>query len=123
MTTINPETLLIEGLEHRTFTAEQFARIEPPACPVCGATVEIDRIDVTFNAEEEARQGRNYIPGMWRCPHNCNPRTGQRMHYSQSVSSGIGSGYSLECSCGFSQQGLTGDELAALRQEHAPPAR
>jgi hypothetical protein len=74
---IDPETLMISGGD-RVFTAGQFALLVPPPCPVCGATVDVDRIDVTLNAEEEARRGRSYIIGRWECPHHCDPRTGQR---------------------------------------------
>jgi hypothetical protein len=116
---INPETFMIDGLERRTFTAGEFARIEPPSCPVCGAKVSIDRIDVTFNAEEEARTGRSYIAGRWECPHDCDPRTGQRMHYSQSFETGMGwEGVKCMCSCGDETVTITTAESDAWRAVH-----
>jgi hypothetical protein len=118
--TANPQTFGIDGLTRRVFTAGEFARIDPPRCPVCGAKVTIERIDITANEEDEARNGRTYIAGMWECPHGCDPRTGERRHYEQKVSSGI-DGLALECSCGFSQAYLTGTDLAALAAEHCPP--
>src|SRR5437763_1889593 len=45
--------------------------------------VLIDRIDVTLNEAAEILHGRSYVAGRWECPHHCNPRTGQRMHYGQ----------------------------------------
>lgn len=120
--TINPETLLLDGLEDRPLTADEFAQIRPPACPVCGTTVTIDRIDITLNAEELARQGRTYIAGRWECPRGCNPRTGQRMHYSQSASRSMGApGVTLTCSCGDETVALDQAEMDAWRAEHRAP--
>jgi hypothetical protein len=115
--TADPETLDIPELAHRSFTAGEFAAIEPPACPVCGAKVTIQRIEVTLNAEDEAANGRSYIAGMWECPRGCDPRTGRRRHFSQSFGLGL-SGHFFECSCGMKETDLTGAELVALREEH-----
>ncbi len=115
--TINLQTLMIDGLERRSFTAAEFAEIKPPACPVCGAEVTIQRIDVTLNAEDEAARGRTYIAGMWACPRDCNPRTGQRRHFSQSVGRDM-TGAFFECSCGVKETGLTSAEVETLRVEH-----
>jgi hypothetical protein len=120
--TVNPETLLIDGLERRTFTAAEFARTVPPDCPVCGAQVTIDRIDVTLNEEDHRQRGRSYIAGMWECPHHCDPRTGQRMHYSQSYESGVAQdGMTCVCSCGDEQVTVTADEFIAWKQVHHRP--
>jgi hypothetical protein len=118
--TINPETLLIDGLERRAFTADEFARIAPPSCPVCGAQVTIDRIDVTLNEEDHRQHGRSYIAGMWECPRHCNPRTGQRMHLSQQAYYHPG-GNRVACSCGDEQTGLATEDFIAWKQVHHHP--
>ena len=119
---INPETLMIDGLPSGVLTADQFSRLVPPPCPVCGAAVRIDRIDVTFNAEEEARRGRSYIAGRWECPHDCDPRTGQRRHYSQSYDCAMGEDWlTCKCSCGDETIVAGNEEHAAWRAVHHPP--
>ena len=122
--TISPKTLLIEGLPSGALTADQFGQLIPPPCPVCGATVRIDRIDVTLNAEEEARRGRSYIAGRWECPHDCDPRAGQRRHYGQSYGRGVGDpGVTCKCSCGDETIAVSQEEHDAWRAVHHPPLR
>lgn len=124
MITINPETLLLSGLPGNTLTADEFAQLEPPPCPVCGAAVQIDRVDVTFNEDDLRANGRTYIAGMWHCPRGCNPRTGQRMHYSQSAELSIGDpGIRARCSCGDEAVLLSQAEEDAWRAIHRPPQR
>jgi len=63
--------------------------------------VLIDRIDVTLNEAAEVLHGRSYVAGRWECPHHCNPRTGQRMHYGQEFRTGASlAGTECACSCG-----------------------
>lgn len=110
---------MIEGSGQETFTAEEFARIVPPACPVCGATVSVNRIDVTLNAEEEALRGRTYMMGRWNCPHGCDPRTGTRRHYGQSCKTDAGRDVT-ECTCTCGDVTLVQNmaEFAAWHDEH-----
>lgn len=115
---IDPATLMIDGVEGRTFTADEFAALVPPDCPVCGTQVRIDQINVTFSAEEEAAHGRSYIAGMWDCPHGCNPRTGERMHFGQSFESRRGvPGVTCTCTCGDTTVVLSEAEGQAWRAE------
>lgn len=111
----------MSDLDHRTFTAEEFARIERPPCPVCGAPAEIQRLDVTANAGEEARQGRSYIAGMPECPHGCDPLTGERRHDSHTIRAHRDGGYTLECSCGGTAECPTFADLAAAARAHQMP--
>jgi hypothetical protein len=112
---------MIDELNHRAFTAGEFAAIEQPPCPVCGTPVEIERLDVTMNAEDERLNGRSCIAGMWSCPRDCDPRTGERRHYSQQFAAGP-DGMSFECSCGVKGEFLTGPELAAMLEQHKAPS-
>lgn len=41
-----------------------------PPCPVCGATIVQEIIDVS------TWDGPAYIEGRWECPNDCNPRDG-----------------------------------------------
>lgn len=114
--TVDPATHQIPELAARLFTAAEFALIKPPDCPVCGAPVTIQRIDVTWNAEEEALHGRTYIAGMWECPNYCNPVTGQRWHDWTIVSGRDGARF--RCLCGTDEE-VTADranEMMALHQ-------
>lgn len=119
---IDPETLLLTGYDHqRRFSAAEFAELEAPRCTVCGAKVSIQQIDVTFNEADERANGRTYIPGMWHCPHGCNPRTGQRLHGDWEVSRSMGEDWvRFRCNCGADEYTLTNEELAALRDAHVP---
>ena len=99
--TINPETHLIEGVTRDPLTGPQFAALQPPDCPVCHAMVNMDRIDVTPDADYHARYGNCYIVGLWTCPHGCDPRTGERMHYGQTYETSKSRiGTLARCSCG-----------------------
>lgn len=117
--TINPETLFLDGAPDGLLTGGQFAELAPPACPVCGAAVEVDRLDATPNEEYEAAHGRGYLVGMWHCPHDCNPRTGQRVHYGQQYSTGPGdAGTTCSCTCGDTTVVLSRAEWAAWQAVH-----
>jgi hypothetical protein len=116
---INPQTAQIDGLPAGGMTADEFARLVPPSCPVCGAQVVVDRVDITWDAEEEARLGRQYIAGRWECPHGCNPLTGQRRHYGQSYRTGKGfEGTECTCTCGDVTIILTKAEADAWQEVH-----
>jgi hypothetical protein len=80
-------------------TAVEFDRIEPQPCPVCGATVDVEQVDVTPNAEYHAKHGRCYVAGPWSCPHGCNPETQQRYHGGYRVESDDET-TRLVCTCG-----------------------
>lgn len=101
-----------------TFSAEEFARLEHPPCPVCGTSVEFARIDVTLNREQELREGRRYIVGPWCCPHGCNPITGERMH-SQSFGVEDGDAW-FKCMCGTEEHGVSPERMAELHAAHRP---
>jgi len=116
---IDPESLQLTGAERRGFTAGEFAAMEPPPCPVCGTPVIIDRIDVTENAEDEAANGRTYVPGMWRCPHDCDPRAGQRVHLNCTYGFDAGGAW-FECSCGETGSGLRGEDFKSALAIHRP---
>lgn len=54
------------------FTLAEFHRQEWPACPVCGTTVDVTPVPTpTLNDRDQ------YIPGRWRCPRGCDPRTAE----------------------------------------------
>lgn len=119
---IDPRTAQIGGLPAGAMTASEFAHLVPPDCPVCGAQVTIDRIDVTFSAEEEAKRGRQYIAGLWECPHGCDPLTGQRVHYSQSYRTGMSfEGTECTCTCGDVTVVLIKAEADAWQAVHRRP--
>jgi hypothetical protein len=117
--TINPETLLLDGAPRDLLTAGEFAELAPPACPVCATTVEVQRLDATPNADYEAEHGRGYLVGMWSCPHGCDPRTGQRMHYGQEYGTSPGAeGATCACTCGDTTVVLGHAEAAAWQAVH-----
>jgi len=107
---------------NRTFTAEQWAALTMPACPVCGATVRVDRIDVTANEADLAAGGRTYMAGLWECPHGCDPVAMTRRHYGQSArTSPAFDGIELSCTCGDTTAAGTAAEAAAWLDAHLPP--
>jgi hypothetical protein len=118
--TIDPESHLLGGYDpRRAFSAAEFAASfsEPPACPVCGTPVSIDRIDVTLNREDEIAHGRSYIPGRWECSRGCNPVTGERYHGGWQIASST-AGWRYTCSCGADIEGTDSAELTRTHQEH-----
>jgi hypothetical protein len=110
-------------LSGRSFTADEFAQLEWPPCPVCGGKLSVQRIDITMNADDEARNGRSYIAGLYECEHHCDLRTGQRVHYGQSFRSGgpdLGDGIECTCSCGDVRI-LARGEVRAWQDVHQVP--
>ena len=70
---INPETLGLEPIEGKhpgTFTAQAFRAQEWPDCPVCGARIIVDDVDVRTAADRFPV----FMMGAWRCPNDCDPR-------------------------------------------------
>ena len=129
---ISPETRLLEleggGSWSAAYpdgmSAGQFADLEFPRCPVCDSPVEADRIDITYSAETEAAYGRRYIPGMWECPHGCDPVAMVRRHFSQSYERGIGyPGTKCTCTCGNVTMTMNVAEAVAWQDEHHRPDR
>jgi hypothetical protein len=119
--TIDPATLSLLPKFRDGLTTAEFAALVPPECPVCGEQVTVQRIDVTPDAEWHAQHGRLYIVGMWECPHHCDPRTGQRVHFGQSYRSSMAiGGVEATCSCGDVTV-CAGDELAVWQETHKPP--
>jgi hypothetical protein len=100
-----------------TFTADQFAALPRPPCPVCGDTIHIDRIDVTLNEHDLIAYGRRYIVGRSSCPRGCDPTTGQRFHGYQEQGYGPAGGY-FRCSCGVDRSNLTDLERTGLVTLH-----
>lgn len=54
----------------RPVTAEEWNGIQWPPCPKCGATICVDRVDVTAVSDLL----RQYVAGRWECPNECDPR-------------------------------------------------
>jgi hypothetical protein len=121
---IDPETLrlinpdLPDNGDRATSTKEQFGAQQWPPCPVCGATVEVDLIDVTLNEEDLRRNGRSYIAARWDCPRDCDQITKQRRHLSQQWGRDAASEIYFSCSCGISAGGISLEEFERLREEH-----
>lgn len=80
-------------------TAAEFAQLVPQPCPVCGTAVDVDRIDVTPNADYAADWGHVYIAGRWACPRGCDPETGKRYHGGYARHADF-EGPRFICSCG-----------------------
>lgn len=100
---IDPIGGLVDGQRgpQATYTASEFAQLESPACPVCGATVAVQCIDITPDAEYEAEHGRLYITGLASCPHHCDIPRGERRHFGQSARTSRGlEGTEATCTCG-----------------------
>ena len=53
-----------------SFTAEEFAALPRPACPVCGEPVRVEAVDVTMSRDLPQRR---YRAGRWRCTPECTP--------------------------------------------------
>lgn len=69
---IDPETCqLISPEPSRAYSGAEFAALPWPPCPVCGATIQVDRLDIQSCADPLPV----YIPGQWQCPNECDPRT------------------------------------------------
>lgn len=113
---IGPETFELTGLDP-SYTAAGFAALEFPACPVCGAMITVDRVDVTLNAADEAANGRSFVAGLHECPRGCDWRTGERKHFSVTWGQRTDGGF-VDCSCGVSVAGLDGGELTAALLAH-----
>lgn len=105
------------------YSAAEFDAMPRPPCPVCGAEMDVQRIDVTANAEAELAHGRQYLAGLADCPHGCDQRTGERRHYQQQARRGPAiDGIELTCSCGADPViAATRDEGEAWAAVHHPP--
>lgn len=66
---IDPPSFGLHGGTPPT-TADEFAEQQWPPCPVCGTTVDVDRIDISAFDDVEPR----YIMGQWECPNGCDPK-------------------------------------------------
>lgn len=119
--TLEPGTAWLSGLPHdRGYSADEFAQLELPACPVCGERLNVQRLDVTFNAADEKQHGRTFIPGLLECPSHCNLMTRERQHLGWHVEYGIG-GPVLRCSCGLSLTNGNSEEIRGFAAEHNIP--
>lgn len=70
---INPRTFdlePIEGSRPGTFNGQDIRAQEWPPCPVCGATIDVDFVDVRGYAD----QFPVFVMGAWECPNDCDPR-------------------------------------------------
>jgi hypothetical protein len=118
----NEETRTGPTPRQQVYREDERSRYQPPPCPVCGTTAEVDWIEVTLNARDLTENGRSYIPGRWTCPHNCNPVTGERWHGDQTYGHTI-EGVFFRCSCGVTRHGLSEQEFGDLLNEHPVPGR
>lgn len=115
---IDPDALcLVNPDRPERFTGAEWAQQQWPPCPVCGATVEPDKIYATANQRDFDLNGDTYFPGLWSCPRGCNPETGERFHGEQTTIRDV-NGLGFRCSCGVHEVGLTREELDQLRAEH-----
>jgi hypothetical protein len=109
------------AVNDRTFSAGEFAQLNAPDCPVCGTKGELQRLDVTLNEAQLQKEGRRYIPGLWSCPHGCNPNTGQQFHGGQQWETEmIGDGVRFVCSCGVEERHVPAERMNALLSQHEP---
>lgn len=116
---IDPGTLRLTNPDAPSrFTGAEWAQQRWPPCPVCGATVEPDKIYATANQRDHELHGCTYMAGLWSCPHGCNPITGERHHGDQTISREFGGGLGFRCSCGVDKTGLTREEFDQLRAAH-----
>lgn len=53
-----------------TFTAQEWRAQQWPPCPVCGADVEPQRVDIRTYSDKVAV----FALGPWECPNDCDPR-------------------------------------------------
>ena len=62
----------------RPVTAGEWNGIQWPPCPKCGATICVDRVDVTTVGDLL----RQYVAGRWECPNECDlaDRAGKDAH-------------------------------------------
>lgn len=70
---INPQSLNVEPVDGQPvgdFTAQEWDEQRWPDCPVCGARINVDRIDICTNTDPRHR----YICGAWECPNACDIR-------------------------------------------------
>lgn len=71
----DPDSRQLAGGPSRTLTGAEWRGQVWPPCPVCGSTIDVERIDVTSKGEAWAVGGvRRYIVGLWECPNECDPR-------------------------------------------------
>lgn len=68
---IDPDSLQLAGGPARILTGQEFREQIWPDCPVCGSSIEVDRVEVTSIQEPIPRR---YIVGRWECPNECDPR-------------------------------------------------
>jgi hypothetical protein len=72
---INPETFRLDGPGGR-MSAQEFAAVERPPCPVCGTTIHVERVNVQGRADRFPV----FIRGPWQCPNECDPRSPREDH-------------------------------------------
>lgn len=119
---IDPETHLLTGYERgRRWTVAQRDLVLRPECPVCRSLVDIQWLDVTANEADEREHGRTFVPGMWSCPHGCNPVTGERWHAGWQIVTNA-EGWHYTCSCGVDEHGTGVLGLNKLHADHGGSA-
>lgn len=102
-----------DGGPVEAMTAAELAQQQWPVCPNCEAPIEPDFLDVSTAKQEE----RLYLPGLWRCPNDCDPRTAltpeRAAHY---VPKAFADATAID-----RKHGMTLDELATFvqRARHA----
>lgn len=70
---IDPDTGHLTGGPKSVLTGAEWREQVWPSCPVCGATIRVDRVEVTRFPPPHGGV-REYIVGMWECPNECDPR-------------------------------------------------
>lgn len=60
---ISPTGILTTSNAAGSYTDVEFDAQQWPPCPVCGATIDVDRVDCRMLCDPEPR----YITGQWRC--------------------------------------------------------
>lgn len=70
---INPRTCdlePVEGSHPGRFTGQDIRAQEWPPCPVCGAVIDVDFV----NVQGAADRFPVFLMGAWTCPNDCDPR-------------------------------------------------
>jgi len=66
---LDPVTLNIEITPNRGLSGREFDELVLPSCPICGTTINLDRVNV-MRMED---RWPVYVPGRWTCPRGCYP--------------------------------------------------